>query len=650
MKSRLASLVVSGYRAQVGLCLGVMLLAAVLMHALFLPRVDSVKVYAPTSNISEAVAQRFPIGVPTRYGETRIIKINLRYQDWQHSHFRLIPLGCIQQIVVNGASVPFDQDKKCNLVRGVLLDSTPYLRNGDNKVDVTILSWGVVGLDFGPELFVGIPPTIAAVLAAMFMMGFAGIFAARLRRVGLGKGICAIFFISVLFHAWQQHRMGYGQFANDWDGHVDYVRAISARLSWPAPYEGWVFYHPPLFYTLLAIVQRVASALGTFNVMVTVRFASFACYVGFLYYGVRTMALMIQDVRVRTWSAALFLFWPVSLLLGGRIDSHSLFYALYAASLYFLLLGLKTRSPRQVLLSLAIAGGALAIRSNTLVLFAIHGVVLLDLLWRERQEWPPLKAWLRMRGLRLVVVLIVVGASLNFGRSLYYRIYENRAEPLVVGNLYGNHPDTLITQTEPSDYLLLDVEGYFASPYWDILHDSGFWDAYLKSALYGAFSTRWSMFSVMLQTLLLGIWGLALYQLLWMRYRRHRLCVCYAAFLLIPVVAMMIHRYIHPFNASQDVRYVYPMIITLCGLFGMAMEDWRAKAGAPDVEGAAAWLALSTAKTLIAVFLAASVGMYIGQWYITEEWLKAEPEDIEISALPPRGLPDHWLTPRLPHG
>lgn len=625
----------SGYTAQTKFCLAVMLVAAALMHFVFLPTVTSVKAHYPASDVSEAVPQRFPIAVPVRYGEAREIKITLEYQTWQHSFFRIMPLGCIEEIFINGQSVPFDKGKRCNPVRGVMFDFAPYLQSGTNHIDVTLNAGGVLGLDFGPELYATVPPTMAAVLASFFMLGVGGLFAARLHRGGVGVWICFFFIASVLWHGWLHHRMSYGQFANDWEGHVDYVRAIGARLAWPSPYEGWVFYHPPLFYTVMAAVQHAASALGTFNVMVTVRLAALLCYLFFLYYGVKCLHVMLKHKQMQAWASVLFLFWPVSILLGGRLDSHSLFYALYAASMYHLLLAVQQKNFRQLMLAWGIAGSAMAIRSNALVMLGIHGVVTLHLLWSEGKDWPPLFSWFRKKSAWAVLVVTLAATATNLGRTSYYQDVENRNEPILVGNLYGNNPATSIVRKEPGDYLLLDVRAYFESPFWDIGHDRGFWNAYLKSSIYGAFSARWPVFAAIMQTLLLVIWALAFYQLWYLRKNKDRMFVPYAALLLLPALAMMVHRYLHPFGASQDVRYVYPMIITLCALFAMVIERcWKVRR-IGGLEGAAANIAVVTGRGLIAVFILCAIGQYLTQWYLTKHWLRTLPEDVEISSLPP---------------
>src|SRR5690606_9995878 len=45
-------------------------------------------------------------------------------------------------------------------------------------------------------------------------------------------------------------------------GHFDYIEYVATKKALPLPDEGWVFYHPPVYYVIGAAVWKAAGMLG----------------------------------------------------------------------------------------------------------------------------------------------------------------------------------------------------------------------------------------------------------------------------------------------------------------------------------------------------------------------------------------------------
>ena len=233
-----------------------------------------------------------------------------------------------------------------------------------------------------------------------------------------------------------------------------------------------------------------------------------------------------------------------------------------------------------MMLILIMLGLAVASRANALILLPIVGLAVLYKLYRRELKWDLLEN----PYVRIGLLLACLGFAMGPGRTEFYRIVEDRHEPFLVANI---HSLARVLTLEPWSFnklLLPHPEVYFKHPVWNVFTDENgrqyFWSSMLKSSLFGEYN--WpnkplATVDILLLSLILYVMdGCILHRRFLRSQPQWWMCM---VTLFIPIAALMENRIINPFACSEDFRYIYPAIVSFCGLFGLVIQrhidDWR---------------------------------------------------------------------------
>jgi hypothetical protein len=365
----------------------------------------------------------------------------------------------------------------------------------------------------------------------------------------------------------------------DMPQHLDYITYIANNLAWPSIYQGFLTYHPPLYYTLQAIVLRLANALGSFDFIGSLRLFNVIYFTSFIMFAALTLRRLVLQPLPYYLCLAMLLSYPGGLVVSARIDSDLLFYPCFMGSIYFLLCWLQEGRNRDIGWAIAICGIAVATRTNALVilpLFALAG------LYRVHKfGWQSLLPLLKSRALWIGISIFAAGCMMNFGRTAYENIIANRQQSYLVGNasfLSMVAAGLRITNSWES-YFGFSLKAYLETPFFSVWSDYGgryyFWISIIKSSLYGEFTFPKVQVSYYLTCLMLGF-ICYLFASVAMNYKQLRAQPQWLFFfftLFIPILGLAVNRLLHPIACSQDFRYVYPAIAAFCGMMGFAIEQ-----------------------------------------------------------------------------
>lgn len=215
--------------------------------------------------------------------------------------------------------------------------------------------------------------------------------------------------------------------------------------------------------------------------------------------------------------------------------------------------------------------------------------------------------WKDRRLALCALLLLAIGFSLNTGRTLYYKYFVYMDDQ--VGNI-GLLPEELRISNEPlSKFITLNTEIYFGKPFWGVWNDD-FGRQYLpnsllKSSLFGDFQMEGTNCAIFLSAMLLWLIFYAFLNIIAdLKYYAHRRewWIC-ALPLIVGIVAIIRSRYNYPYGATQDFRYIYPVIMGCAAMLAMIYERQEQRGYAI--------LCIVTAGSMLA-FTAGSIYFYLG--------------------------------------
>ena len=536
----------------------------------------------------------------------------LHYRDaaLQQTQFGITQAGCIRFILVNQHPVPFRAAARCVPFPGtywngydlpLTIDLKPYLQQGDNDVQIVTLR---------PEFNIGpLILTDAAHPATWLALALAMILTACMALVTLAGDRAAGLLIAgaFLIHMNRLSHSGVSQYSMDLPGHLQYITYIASHWALPNPFAGWSFYHAPLYYILGAVVVHAAN-LSDFDALTCLQLFSLGCFMVFILYAARILERLIAHRPARYAALALLLFYPGGILFSARIDSNLLYYTCAAGCLHAMLRWLESNDPRRLAASLAWFGLALATRSNALILLPI--LLLAAFYHRDRfsllvipaqagiqqsrdqrrkgllSSLPRVVPDPRLRGddkertyLYAALFLVLLGLAANLGRTEYYRLAEHHSAPFIVANSTMLSPRVHLPPANFGKMLLPDLPAYVQRPFWNVWNDAdgrqSFWNSMLKSSLTGEFDWPNPTLALAMGDLLLALIaftadGYILHRRTLRRSPKWWMCLMTLA---VWIAALMENRIINPYGSSEDFRYIYPALISFCGLFGLALEQ-----------------------------------------------------------------------------
>lgn len=565
-----------------------MILLAMAMHYYALPKRSMTVAKA---NNTSFVNTTFPslIGRHIMTGREFTYRFQLDYDNWpwQQTGFQILPnKSCISKILINNKEFSFHKGATCNPM--VFSHWNPY--SGPGYIDISsaihegintvVIKSTKAEFGMGPVIFYHNLRLAKWIGLAMTLVCCIALYKFMLQRTGSAIG-GYIITAGFLVHLQRFSHYGVMDRAMDMPGHLIYITDIARYMSWPNPYKGWSFYHPPLYYTIEAIILRYANWLGSFDAMTLMQTFSLSCFMLFIVFSALSLHRFIRNRVAYCVALVLLIFYPSGILFSSHIDSHLLYYACYAACLYFMLRWLDSNQHRHLALALVFLGMGIATRSNALILLPLVGMAFLYNIGRGKVS----KEVLRSYTIYIALLIVCVGFAMNFGRIIYYHIIETRHEPLLVGNIFRLSRGLLLNNDSLFTILMPNIPKYLSHPFWSVWSDAEgrqhFWNSMLKSSLTGEYIwDKWKVALYMGNLLLAMIVYLIDAYIIHRQALRHRREWVTCMFgLFIPILALLVNRWVYPYACSEDFRYIYPSIACFCGLMGLTLEqhmkDWR---------------------------------------------------------------------------
>lgn len=402
----------------------------------------------------------------------------------------------------------------------------------------------------------------SSVLASAGVLAIAGsilaVFGKWLASRGMDKYSIAIALLAAIASLHYLHISSNGLYTNDIDGHINRFRTIAGNWLNPFGYREWQHHHPPLYYFIAALITNVTQVLGGISDVTAVRFFSWVCYLVFNGYGLLVLRRIGFAKGTYYCCAALFLLWPAGFHLASKIGPEPLYYALYAASFYYMLVWYQDRYAHLLRRAIVIAAIAFTVRTSAIILLAYIAAMVLVALVRGRFWIRPheMKPWLRVGAAFIACVLINLSSYYFTGGDITYH--------LGIAKLNAE----VWLPKELSHFLLLDYDYFVQHPYVSWSADQSFPDYLLKTAIFGEYSWPWPHVASIMSHLVLA---LAIYSVLpWFYATRSewRGMMPFALGLAVPLVFHLVFNWLTLNMPSQDARYVYPALVCFVVLFG----------------------------------------------------------------------------------
>jgi hypothetical protein len=350
-------------------------------------------------------------------------------------------------------------------------------------------------------------------------------------------------------------------------GHYDYIEYVATKNALPKPTDGWVFYHPPVYYLASALVWKFAQ-LSHLPVHESLQLFSILLWLVFLVSALATVNLF---TRRRPWAGRLasvaIAFWPAGILHSPAIGNDAPLYAVAGLATWMLCRWWLGGKRRDLLWAALFCGLSLLIKSNGIVLVAAAGLLLLlrFLLKAGRLRWRAFAD-----GCYFGVIAAVCLAASMAVRVYYY--LKGESSNWLISNL-GNLHSALRVPADIKSFLPLDVPTFLTQPYMSpFLNETGrenFWNFLLRSAITGEFKFSHGVLNafayVMGVFLLLLFFTLAVrlcsdWKIKWTHIYRHLPLIVVSVLWLASLVALRIKV---PYSCSNDFRYVLPILIPL---------------------------------------------------------------------------------------
>lgn len=565
-----------------------------MMHWLALPKIhlQGIESVAGTSHMLMPAN----IQIKNQDSGAHTYTLTIDYHALQQTLFQIHPQNCLKQVTLNGFPVSYPPDERCNFNEGVRLNLKHSLIQGENTL---VIETAGGGLSIGPVIF-GSSATLSELLGCLL----AAMACLTLARIVYGltgdtaSGIILAGSMLLCFYVLSHTTFMWNKY--DMPQHLEYITFIANELRLPNTYQGFLTYHPPLYYTVQAVVLRIANLLASFDIISTLRVFNILYFTTSLVFSMLALHRLLIHPFAYYAALVMLAFYPGGIIASGRIDSDLLFYPFFSACLYFLLRWLDSRHYRYLAFALGACGLALATRTNALVLFPLFGLA--GLYYIKRNGWRLLWSQRLHMMVWVGVVIVMMGALINFGRPAYDNLRENRNQSYLVANAgyLASIARSLHINNDWDAYFGFDLKEYITPPFFNVWGNAGgrqyFWSSVMKSSMYGEFTYPEPWIARNMNRLLLGMVFFIFASIL-MNMKRlgtQPEWLIFGMALLIPISGLAANRILHPIACSQDFRYIYPAIAAFCGLVGFSVEMHLARGRhAMALIGVAAMLAFT---------------------------------------------------------
>jgi hypothetical protein len=488
--------------------------------------------------------------------ESATITIELPLDLPEHfpTHYHILHTGIIAAIRVNDkpidaslvAALPPDDE------RGITLDFDPLLHPGGNTIEITLAQ-----RDMPPPLHaIDIqasrmdPLLLPLCLLVLLLIGAYGAVLLRtLRFLQKAQWIGVIFLGGTLLRTLYVLATRYPHRAYDWWGHLEYIKEVAGGTLLPAARDGWITYHPPLYYWIGGLGVRLATLVGTgeSGVIALLQIASLLFSLLTLAAGIWIGVLLFRgkDAQPKLLLyATLLAVLPSLIYPASQISNDTLFNLLSFLSLGVLITFWKNPRVRTwVLLGFLVTLTALT-KGNGLVMAGSAGLVLL--------------LCEKLSLMRKARLLSLLGSILAVGAGWIYVLRLGIEGSSFVGNAYRLH-ENMLRAPSWEQFLTFNplriVLHPYITPTFDFTEPQSLWEHLFGTTLFGWFRFGESLLpfaaltalaaTVLLAPLLRGFFANIIHSddfPLW-------------AVLAVTVLAHIFFFLLFPYASSQHIRY-----------------------------------------------------------------------------------------------
>jgi len=539
-----------------------------------------------TDGVISKSGVEFPCYFEGQEKKEYIFSFKIDYSIPLQRYVRVIPDDRVVSIKINGAYIDLGTikpEKLSDYEKGFVFDLAKYLKTGQNDIEIGVFNeGGRAGLNVVSALA---DPIYLILLLLIFMLILLVVFCVlrdfRVSGVYSIVIICSIF-LSILYLTVTPYNIR----SHDADAHVEYIEYIVKNKSIPSPEQGWVFYHPPLYYLMGAGVYSLINFIGInkSSIYYVLQVLSLVFY--FIYLLVNLNTFQAISSLLPTGKKyfllvgfSLLALWPSGIIHSVRVGNDSLFYLLFALAFNSIIKWEIGQSDRHLTLFSLWATLSLITKTNGLILFGISGVLILLRFLRSRDK----KKWIKyLRKSYVVIVCFLIGFFIAFHNPMFNFIKGRRVN-FLVGNL-STLAASLNVGNEAKNYLWFDTKIFltepFTSPWDDRMGRQYFWNYLFKTALFGEFSYSDSfhknlaivMSLVFLFMLLFVVVGLGI-----MNLREYRKILSLLISVSIIILSAIFFRISIPSSCSNDFRYIFPVLIPICFLYSYILSVFESR-------------------------------------------------------------------------
>jgi hypothetical protein len=467
----------------------------------------------------------------------------------------IVPDDCADRIKIGEHTMDLsDVHGHCSYSKGFTLEDSvlaPYRQGGKTHYSVTLHNGGGPG---GFMAFIKMKSVAGQIIHALAIISFALFFAFIALRLRMGKTLMVLLFLGILFRSFFYLDIPYKRFSMDVEGHIEYIQYVINNHSIPGKDECWSCYHPPVYYIAAAPSYVLGEYLGMQG---TTGLQAFSLLLSVLttFFGLLFLKKILERGPALVLSSALWVFWPLMILVAPRIGNDQLFFFLHVLCVWAGICYVKDCRGKYLIMSVIAAALAMWTKSTGIVSLGMVFVFAVSGFFANRR-------WQSLSKSEIISWILFVAAAIHFAvRKLLGDELVGNANALNSGMRVPN---------ETANYLYFDLQNFLTQPFtsgWDSsMGRDYFWNFMLKSSMFG----EWTMLSTpagrfwatMMSVFLLGLIVYAI-----RGFWRTRLNLSHWILLLQGVAfiaSLMALRIKYPFGCSNDFRYILPVLLSFC--------------------------------------------------------------------------------------
>ena len=532
-------------------------------------RVESVTV-GPSDGGSPEVVANAPY-MSTKSNRPQDVTVLFYYRGYGNAVMRFSPFHCLEGgYTLNGEAHPFPDGSK-SWCREFIIDLHGDVKKGVNTIALKATADAknlnnyapVVGLSIGqPLLGWHLPQTIVSGIFTASLMALLWCF---LKRRGFDFLSRAIFMVVCPLYMVAFYKIPQFAFSLDLEKHITYLQYVSDHFTSFSDYRGPESWHPPLYYIITALIAKSVQAMGISDPWTAIRCFSIGCYLTFLYFGMRSLRLLLRGLPYYL-GAALLVFWPSGFYNTGWYFNDVLMYPLYAACFYYTLIWYDTLAPRALITCMFLCGIAFTVKTTAFVPATIVGACVLVKLCSRQVRLRDffnrafLPAWL----------VLIAGTLCNVVSPIYDKLIAGKTPPPYLGGDGGFRPDF-------GNFFLLDLGDLLTHPFFSGWDDPVLWSITLKTMLFTNSYWRFPTLASFLMLMLLLMMLYAAVHMVTLNRSAYASRFPLITGFQVPFLALLTFTLLCANTACRDFRYVQPALVAVIAMFLLGVQEARRK-------------------------------------------------------------------------